>query len=116
MVVNQSPAIPRTIGDYYVLLWKVPLVNIRRIRVAPDEQIARAEYDRSIGAYLHSRHLEDQILSPTSSTLGVPLRIFGDSRRKRGRGLVDSDLALDRVHGVRSWSFLMIRDDDPRRT
>ena len=97
VVVNQSSAISRTIGDYYVLRRKVPLINICRIRVAPDEQIVRADYDRliagPIGACLHTRHLEDQILYIVT-TLGVPLRILGTAGESADSASVDSELAL----------------------
>lgn len=97
VVVNESSAISRTIGDYYVLRRKVPLVNICHISVAPNEKIARLDYDRSIatpiGAYLHSRHLEEQILYIVT-TSGLPLKISGTVGESGDAASVDSELAL----------------------
>ncbi|MGI8744045.1 MAG: TIGR03790 family protein [Bryobacteraceae bacterium] len=93
VVVNQSSAISRTIGDYYVLRRRVPLSNVCGLKVADSEIIARQDYDREIAApiarFLRSHHLEDKILYIVT-TSGVPLKIASS----KGTVAVDSELTL----------------------
>ena len=106
VVVNQGSAISRSIGEYYVLRRRVPLANVCRLRVAPEEEIARADYDRlisqPIGAYLSAHHLTEQILYIVT-TSGVPLKINGTGGESGDAASVDSELALlySDMHGVK---------------
>jgi uncharacterized protein (TIGR03790 family) len=97
VVVNQTSAISRSIGDYYVLRRKIPLLNICRITVSSGEEISRADYDRSIaapiGAYLRSRHIEEHIFYIVT-TSGVPLKIPGTGGVSGDAASVDSELTL----------------------
>ena len=106
VVVNQSSAISRTIGDYYVLRRRVPLANVCRLRVSEAEDISRPDYDRSIAlpiaAYLKGHHLAEQILYIVT-TSGVPLRIDGTGGETADTAAVDSELALlyQDLHGLK---------------
>ncbi len=97
VVVNQSSAISRTIGDYYVLRRKVPLVNLCRIRVSPHEEIQRPDYDAAVAApilrYLKQQQLGERILYIVT-TSGVPLKIAGTQGESGDAAAVDSELAL----------------------
>src|SRR2546430_1902153 len=80
VVVNESSALSKSIGEYYVLRRGVPLANVCRLQVSSTEDIARSDYDRAIAApiarYLRSQGLVDQILYIVT-TSDVPLRISG---------------------------------------
>ena len=97
LVVNQSAAISRTIGEYYVLRRSVPLVNVCRLRLSANENISRADYDRTIAipiaTYLRAHRLADQILYIVT-TSGVPLRIEGTDGETGDMASVDSELTL----------------------
>jgi uncharacterized protein (TIGR03790 family) len=97
VVVNQSSALSRTIGEYYVLRRGVPLANVCRLSVSSDEVIARPDYDVRIAGpiarCLRARHIEDQILYIVT-TSGVPLRIAGKEGLTSDSAAVDSELTL----------------------
>jgi uncharacterized protein (TIGR03790 family) len=98
VVVNQASSISRSIGDYYVERRHIPLANICRLNVKPDEEISRADFDdkivRPIAALLRGQRLEDQILYIVT-TSGVPLKIQGNSGSQIAEGAsVDSELTL----------------------
>ena len=81
VVINQESPVSRSIGEYYAERRHIPLANVCRLSVKPNEDISRAEYDdkiaRPIAAYLRRHKLEDQILYLVT-TSGVPLRIQGN--------------------------------------
>ena len=97
VVVNRQSAVSQRIAQYYVHKRLIPLANVVTIRVDPQEEIRRDDYQKQveqpIAWFLKTHHLEDQILYIVT-TLGVPLKIGGD-----GNGLsndaasVDSELA-----------------------
>jgi uncharacterized protein (TIGR03790 family) len=96
LVVNESSAVSKSIGEYYALRRRIPLQNICRINVRPDETISRAEYNElavRIGAYLDSHHLRDKILYIVT-TSGVPLRVSGRIALDGDDAAVDSELTL----------------------
>jgi uncharacterized protein (TIGR03790 family) len=98
VVVNQSSALSRTVGEYYVMRRHVPLANLCRINAPTAEEIPRTIYDKqiagTIATYLRSKRLAETILFIVT-TAGVPLRVAGS-----GEGMmtttaaVDSELAL----------------------
>lgn len=106
VVVNESSALSKTIGEYYVLRRGVPLANVCRLKVTSTEDIARPDYDRMIAApvasYLRSQHLEEKILYIVT-TSDVPLRIAGTDGLTGDMAAVDSELALlyGDIHGDR---------------
>lgn len=98
VVVNQTSAISRTIGEYYVLKRHVPLSNVCRITVTGDETVSRATYVQSIAApiavFLRTHHLRESILYIVT-TLGLPLRVSGTVTGSGADGAaVDSELTL----------------------
>jgi uncharacterized protein (TIGR03790 family) len=98
VVINQNSPISRSIGEYYVERRHVPLANICRLSVSPEENISRADYDekiaRPIAAYLRRQKLQDQILYIVT-TSGVPLRIEGNNGTMMAESAsVDSELTL----------------------
>lgn len=117
VVVNDSSPLSRRIGDYYVSRRQVPLKNICRIRVRPDEEITRVEYERSvedsIAKFLRANRLTEQILYIVA-TQGVPLKIagLGHSDRDTTAAAVDSELTLlyRKLHGERLTLPGMIRN------
>lgn len=98
VVVNQESSLSRAIGDYYVERRHVPLTNVCRLSVKPDEDIARQDYDekiaRPIARFLSRQKLQDQVLYIVT-TSGVPLRIKGNVGSLIAEGAsVDSELTL----------------------
>lgn len=98
-MVNDLSSMSRRIGDYYVSRRQVPSKNVCRIRVRSDEEITRAEYERSvefpIAGFLRGNRLSEQILYIVT-TQGVPLKIAGVGRSDRDTtaAAVDSELTL----------------------
>jgi len=94
VVVNDTSALSKTIGEYYVRRRTIPLAHVCHLKVAPDEEIARADYDRLIAApiagFLREHGLVESILY-IATTAGVPLRVAGDPQNVAA---VDSELAL----------------------
>ena len=97
VVVNQSSPLSRSIGEYYLEHRHVPLGNLCRLNVKPEEDIERADYLKRIAApivgCLRARHLEDKILYIVT-TSGVPLRIQGSTGPGAEIAAVDSELTL----------------------
>lgn len=97
VVVNQSSALSKNIGDYYVLKRHIPLANVCRINMPPDEIIPRADYQKKIAApvanCLARRKLSSTVLYIVT-TAGVPLRINGTDGPSADSSAVDSELAL----------------------
>lgn len=97
-MVNQASSISRAIADYYVERRHIPLANVCRVTVNPDEDISRDDFEskisRPIAVFLRRQRLEDQILYIVT-TSGVPLRIRGNSGSLIAEGAsVDSELTL----------------------
>jgi uncharacterized protein (TIGR03790 family) len=98
VVTNQQSPLSRSIGEYYAEQRHVPLTNVCRLSVKPDEDIARAEYDdkiaRPIAAFLRQHKLQEQILYIVT-TSGVPLRVRGSAGNMIAEAAaVDSELTL----------------------
>ena len=98
VVVNDASPVSRSIGEYYVERRHIPLRNVCRLRVKPDEDVSRQDYDdaiaRPIADYLRRQKLQDQILYIVT-TSGVPLRIRGNVGPLSAEGAsVDSELTL----------------------
>jgi len=96
LIVNNSSAVSKSIGEYYALRRHIPLHNICRINVRAEETISRAEYNElalRIRAYLDTHHLRDQILYIVT-TSGVPLRVSGRIGLDGDAASVDSELTL----------------------
>ena len=97
VVVNQASPLSRQIGEYYVLRRHIPRSNVCRLNAKVDEEISRDDFDKQIVApiagFLHSRHLEEKILSIVT-TSGVPLRIQGNGGPLAEAASVDSELTL----------------------
>lgn len=105
VVINDNSSLSKSIGEYYVRARSIPLKNVCRIRVAEQEEVSRADYNRRIaepvGACLRRGQLVEQVLYITT-TQGVPLRVdgaFGDDI-----AAVDSELTLlyAELHGAPS--------------
>jgi uncharacterized protein (TIGR03790 family) len=98
VVINESSAISREIGQYYARRRGIPAANICTIRTAPQEGIARSVYDSEIeapvGAFLKNHGMQERILYIVL-TSGVPLRINGSGEAlKTDTASVDSELTL----------------------
>jgi len=98
VVINQDSPLSRSVGEYYVERRHIPLTNVCRLSVKPDETISRGDYDdkiaRPISAYLRRQRLQDQILY-IATTSGVPLRIQGNIGTMLAEAAsVDSELTL----------------------
>jgi uncharacterized protein (TIGR03790 family) len=103
IVINESSAISRTIGEYYARKRAIPLANVCRIRAPEAEAISRAEYDalaQSISGCLTASKLVESILYIVT-TSGVPLRIRQTDASKNDGASVDSELAAlyEDLHG-----------------
>jgi uncharacterized protein (TIGR03790 family) len=112
VVVNDSSALSREIGEYYARRRGVSPANICRIRTEAVEVISRANYDRDIAGgiatCLQQQKLVESVLY-IATTMGVPLRIAkfsGDGMTTDGAA-VDSELTLlyagihsGRAHGL----------------
>jgi uncharacterized protein (TIGR03790 family) len=82
VVINQSSAQSRAIGEYYVARRHIPAANVCRITAPEAETVSRAAYESTVAApvaaCLKSRRLTEKILY-IATTLDVPLRIAGSS-------------------------------------
>ena len=96
VVVNESSATSRAIGDYYVQRRGIPLGNVCRAAMPVKEIVSRAEYDaavaRTVGEFLTSRGLVEKILYIVT-TSDVPLRIAPSGEHTSDGASVDSELA-----------------------
>ena len=97
IVVNQSSAFSRQIGEYYAQRRGIPASNICRLNSTIDEQISRSQFDdqiaRPIQNYLRGHNLTEQVLYIVT-TAGVPLKIKGNLGISGEAASVDSELAL----------------------
>lgn len=96
VVVNDSSAISRTVGEYYARARAIPAGQVCRIRTRPAEEITREVYEREIEAaiagWLVKRGAVDRTLVLVT-TAGVPLRISGSGGATATAASVDSELA-----------------------
>jgi uncharacterized protein (TIGR03790 family) len=90
VVVNKRSPASREIGAYYMEKRAIPASNLCLLDVAPEERIARGEYESRIEApiasFLKSRSLSEKILYIVLTT-GVPLYIPAVNNA----GKIDSD-------------------------
>jgi len=98
VVVNQASPLSQQIAEYYALRRHIPLANVCRVNIQPNEEISHDEYQSRIAdpvaAFLRSHGIEEKILYIVT-TAGLPLRV-------RGHGVallseiasVDSELSL----------------------
>jgi uncharacterized protein (TIGR03790 family) len=97
IVVNQSSALSRKIGEYYAARRRVPAVNICRLQATTDEEVSRADFDGQIShpvrGYLSAHHLTEKILYIVT-TAGVPLKVRGSGGLTGDAASVDSELTL----------------------
>jgi uncharacterized protein (TIGR03790 family) len=106
LVVNQRSGISRRIGDYYIKKREVPLTQVCRLNLTPDEEISRDVFNDSIqkpiAAFLKQNQLVEKILYIVT-TSGVPLKIAGTMAELQSEASsVDSELAAlyGRNHGL----------------
>jgi uncharacterized protein (TIGR03790 family) len=109
IVVNQSSALSRKIGEYYAERRRVPAANICRLQATTDEEISRTDFDDQISHpiqnYLRDHKLTEQILYIVT-TAGVPLKVRGSGGLTGDAASVDSELTLlyfdlhDRSHAL----------------
>lgn len=100
IVVNDSSALSREIGEYYSRRRAIPRANVCRLKVSDAEAISRADFNRDVrdplARFLQSHHLVETALYLVT-TAGVPLKI---PESGKGSGMttdaaaVDSELAL----------------------
>jgi uncharacterized protein (TIGR03790 family) len=97
IVVNQSSALSRKIGEYYGERRRVPAANICRLQATTDEEISRGDFDDQIShpiqSYLRDHKLTEQILYIVT-TAGVPLKVRGSGGLTGDAASVDSELTL----------------------
>jgi uncharacterized protein (TIGR03790 family) len=97
IVVNQSSALSRKIGEYYAERRHVPATNICRLNASVDEEISRGEFDDQISHpvqdYLRTHNLTEKILYIVT-TAGVPLKVRGSGGMTGDAASVDSELTL----------------------
>ena len=106
LVVNQRSSVSRRIGDYYIKKREVPLTQVCRLNLPPDEEISRDAFEQNIqkpiAAFLKKNQLGERILYIVT-TLGVPLKIQGTMAEMQSEASsVDSELAAlyGRSHGL----------------
>ncbi len=97
LVVNQSSALSRKIGEYYAERRRLPAVNICRLQASSDEEVSRDDFNnqiaRPIQSYLRAHNLAEQILYIVT-TAGVPLKVRGSGGLTGDAASVDSELTL----------------------
>lgn len=97
IVVNESSAVSKAIGEYYARKRSVPQQNVCRIRTAEHETVSRDNYRQDIAkpvaACLISRAITESVLYIVT-TLGMPLRVEGTRGPDGHYASVDSELAL----------------------
>jgi uncharacterized protein (TIGR03790 family) len=97
IVVNQSSALSRKIGEYYAERRRVPAVNICRLQATTDEEVSRSDFDGQISHpvrdYLSAQNLTEKILYIVT-TAGVPLKVRGSGGLTGDAASVDSELTL----------------------
>jgi len=97
IVVNQSSALSRQIGEYYAARRRIPASNICRLNAGTDEEISRTDFNdqiaRPIQNYLRGHKLAEKVLYIVT-TAGVPLKIRGNQGLSGEAASVDSELTL----------------------
>jgi uncharacterized protein (TIGR03790 family) len=97
IVVNQSSALSRKIGEYYAARRHVPAVNVCGLQASTDEEISRGDFDGQISHpiqnYLRVHNLTEKILYIVT-TAGVPLKVRGSGGLSGDAASVDSELTL----------------------
>ena len=97
IVVNQSSALSRQIGEYYAQRRHIPASNICRLNASTNEEISRSDFDdqisRPIQNYLRGHNLTEKMLYIVT-TAGVPLKIRGNLGMSGEAASVDSELTL----------------------
>ena len=97
IVVNQSSAVSRQIGEYYRLKRNIPAGNVCTIKTKPEERIERIvfqqEVSKPVKACLQGRGLTEKILYIVT-TMGVPLNVLGKIAQDGDYASVDSELTL----------------------
>ncbi len=97
VVVNQSSAQSRKIGEYYAERRHIPATNIFRLQATTEEEISRGDFDAQISHpiqnFLRAHNLTEKILYIVT-TAGVPLKIRGGGGLIAEAASVDSELTL----------------------
>jgi uncharacterized protein (TIGR03790 family) len=97
IVVNQTSALSRKIGEYYAERRRIPASNICRLDAGTDEEISRSDFDnrmaRPIQQFLRDHDLTERVLYIVT-TAGVPLKVRGNLGLAGEAASVDSELTL----------------------
>ena len=97
LVVNDSSALSRQIGQYYAERRHIPATNVCDLHATDHEEISRSEYDaqiaRPIADCLRTHKLTESVLYIVT-TSGVPLKIHGNLGLTAEAASVDSELTL----------------------
>ncbi len=97
VVINQTSALSRQIGEYYAERRHIPSANICRITASANEEISRSDFDdqiaRPIQNYLRGHNLTEKVLYIVT-TAGVPLKVHGNLGVDAEAASVDSELTL----------------------
>jgi uncharacterized protein (TIGR03790 family) len=101
VVINDSSALSRAVGEYYGGKRGIPKPNICVIKTPAVESVTRTVYDMEIAGpiahCLKSRGLVESILYIVT-TAGVPLRVSGTLSMTGDNASVDSELTL--LYGI----------------
>ena len=97
VVINQSSALSRQIGEYYAQRRHIPSSNICRIAASANEEISRSDFDdqiaRPIQTFLRGHNLTEKVLYIVT-TAGLPLKVHGNLGLDAEAASVDSELTL----------------------
>jgi uncharacterized protein (TIGR03790 family) len=97
IVINQTSALSRQIGEYYAQRRHIPSANICSITASANEEISRSDYDdqiaRPIQNYLRGHNLTEKVFYIVT-TAGVPLKVRGNLGLDAEAASVDSELTL----------------------
>lgn len=97
VVVNDSSALSRTVGEYYARARAIPASQICRIRTAEVEEVSRPTYEseieQPIARWLKQRGFVDKALV-LAVTAGTPLKIRGEDGLRSTAASVDSELSV----------------------
>jgi uncharacterized protein (TIGR03790 family) len=97
VVINQTSALSRQIGEYYAQRRHIPSSNICGINASANEEISRSDFDdqiaRPIQNYLRGHNLTEKVLYIVT-TAGVPLKVHGNLGLDAEAASVDSELTL----------------------
>jgi len=97
VVINQTSALSRQIGEYYAERRHIPSSNICRLSASANEEISRSDFDdqiaRPIQNFLRGHNLTEKVLYIVT-TAGVPLKVHGNLGLAAEAASVDSELTL----------------------